>query len=122
MDISTLGFIASLEPAPSTPDVGKIWLSSELGPPLAFLTVTCSSVTHDNLGSWVVHEGWLGGQSVDVITTMDKRAMFTPRPGFVQQPTVETTHMVYTRGGDQPNNCPYHLGCHRELLGNYAQR
>ena len=100
--------------------VQRAWL----GPPPVFITVTCSSMTNDILASWVVQEARLRGKVVDVITSKDERAKLTLRPGYHQQPVVQTTYAVHTRGSGGPlyDNCPYHTGCHREMLSNYVQR
>ena len=94
-----------------------------LGPPTCFVTVTCSSLTSDNMASWVMDQARLRGLKVDVITTRDERLRFPLREGFPQQPTVQATYMVHSQsGGDWPANCPYHPGCHRESLANYAHQ
>ena len=100
--------------------VHRAWL----GPPTAFVTVTCSSATRDNFASWVADEARARGNKVDVITARDERERFSLRPGFPEHvEQVETVYAVHSQAdGEWPDNCPYHPGCHRESLADYAQQ
>ena len=93
------------------------------GPPLFFLTTSCSTMTNDLMGTFLTGKAKRSGEVLDIWTGEDENKQFSVLPERQPPPLPNSGHFVHSpsKDGVLPD-CPFYLLCTRTPLGQYRDR